>query len=227
MKLPDFKFEDKLWENGFPFVAGIDEVGRGCFAGPVVAGCVVFAEKTKLSLMQDTLAKAVIDDSKKLSAKQREVSAIWIKKHALSWGIGESSATTINRLGIVKATEKAFRKALTQANTRLNGRKIDFLLIDAFYIPYVKGIPKKNQMAIIKGDTKSFSVASASILAKVYRDHKMQRIGNRNQYKKYDWVSNKGYGAKNHLDALERYGMTFYHRKQFVETYLHHARSKQ
>ncbi len=278
-KLPHLKYEKNLWKKGYKFIAGIDEVGRGCFAGPVVAGAVVFGEKFQIPIesnstlvsnvkrggrqipaqgRNDVLTKVIINDSKKLSAKQREIADRWIKENCLSWGIGEASASVINRVGIVKATEIAFRKAIGVANDKLqminegrrktipygvlarneaisrdyeiatrtayarndSNRTIDFLLIDAFYIPYVKGLRRKNQKAIVKGDAMSISIAASSIIAKVYRDHVMEKIGARQQYKKYDWINNKGYGTKKHLDAIKKHGTNGYHRRQFVNTYL-------
>jgi ribonuclease HII len=208
-KLPTFTYEKQIWRRGYRCIAGIDEVGRGCFAGPVVAGAVIFG-KNQIQNPNDKIQKGngrripgssrglsaarhdvVINDSKKLTKIQREIASEWIKENCLAWGVGEASASTINQVGIVKATEIAFRKAIVAANLKLDARSvrregtskknlasrvshpvshIDFLLIDAFYIPQVKGLRRKNQMAIVKGDSKSISIAAASILAKVYRD---------------------------------------------------------
>ena len=138
MNYPDFSFEKRLWKKGFDNVAGIDEVGRGCFAGPVVAGCVVFEKG--INIPDDIY----INDSKKVTPKRRSIADEWIKENALCWGIGEVSAVYINRLGISKSTQIAFRKAVTSANTRMNIR-IQYLLIDAFYIPYIRGYPAVNK----------------------------------------------------------------------------------
>jgi ribonuclease HII len=207
MKLPDFSFEKKLIKEGYRFVAGVDEVGRGCFAGPVVAGCVVFS-------VDGVLPEVKIDDSKKLTPKQRELSDKWIRKNAQAWGIGEASVAQINRLGIKKATERAFRKAIRSAG------EVDYLLIDAFYIPFVKGLRRKNQKAIIKGDTRSISIASASIIAKVHRDRLMRKLGREAKFRIYKWGKNKGYGTKDHQTAIKKYGSTKYHRKLWIETWL-------
>jgi ribonuclease HII len=170
----------------------------------------------------------VINDSKKLSAKQREVADKWIRKNALSFGIGSASVSQINKLGIKKATEIAFRKAIK--NCKL---KVDFLLIDAFYIPYVRGLRRKNQKPIIKGDTKSISIAAASIIAKVYRDKLMTDLCKkkyRTSYacvvtgKKYMWHKNKGYGTKEHRDLIRKYGTSDLHRKVFVNTWLKNSK---
>lgn len=234
--MPDFEYEKKVWKRDFKFVAGVDEVGRGAWAGPVVAGAVVWPA---LASARSHLADSVkINDSKKLNVKQREIAEAWIKKNCLAWGIGEVSASTIDKIGIVKATERAFRRALAQCNARLvsnisngsnfsNIRRVDFLLIDAFYIPYVRGLRRKNQLAIVKGDEKSISVASASIIAKVYRDKLMVRHARpglarpgtgRHLAKlgRYGWERNKGYGTKEHQEAIAKHGLSRLHRKSFV-----------
>ena len=213
MKSPSFSFERKLWESGYKVVAGVDEVGCGSFAGPVVAGCVVFPPNTE---HRSLFTKITINDSKQLTPRQREVADKWIRQNALAWGIGAASVFEINRLGIVKATEKAFRRAIAAAVVR-SRPAVDFLLIDAFYIPYVSGLRRKNQKAIVKGDTKSISIAAASIIAKVYRDKLMAKLGGSPKYKKYGWERNKGYGTAEHRQAIERYGITRLHRRQFVK----------
>ena len=209
MTLPDFSFEKKLHKKGYKCIAGVDEVGRGCFAGPVVAAAVAFAPN------QNYGSEVKINDSKKLTSKQREVADKWICKNALAFGVGQASVVQINRLGIKKATEIAFRKAIV--NCRL---PIDYLLIDAFYIPYVRGLRRKNQKAIIKGDTKSISIAAASIVAKVRRDRLMQDLGKTPKYRKYGWNRNKGYGTLEHRNAIKKYGQTKQHRRRFVETWI-------
>lgn len=207
---PDFEFERKFWEKGFSAVGGIDEVGRGSLAGPVVAGCAVFSKK----IIRESIPVA-IDDSKKLTPRQREKADRWIRSNALGWGIGEAAAGIINRLGIVKATQMAFRRAVREAQGRTG---IDFLLIDAFYAPYVKGLRRKNQKAIIKGDTKSVSIAAASIIAKVYRDKLMLKLSKNPKYKRYGWGRNKGYGTGEHRTAIRKFGITRLHRKDFVKS---------
>lgn len=229
--LPDFYFEKQLWERGLNAVGGVDEVGRGCFAGPVVSGCVVFS-RTEEFLHP---LSVVVNDSKLLSAKQREIASDWILENCLTWGIGVGSVAKINKIGIVKATNFAFRSAVKDAQAKIN-RKMDYLLIDAFYIPLIRGfrVPRKrwgrcttnnlpsraNQMAIVKGDTKSLSIASASIIAKVYRDRLMTGLAGQLCYRKYHWDRNKGYGTGDHRQAIVNFGISKHHRKQFVLTFL-------
>lgn len=191
MTLPNLSFERKDYKLGYATVAGADEVGRGSFAGPVVAGCVVLGKR-----ICSQVIPVKIDDSKKLTSGQREIADVWIRKNALRFGIGVGSVSQINRLGIKKATEIAFRKAIKDCGG------VDFLLVDAFNIPFVKGLRRKNQEAIVHGDTKSVSIAAASIIAKVYRDKLMIKLSEDKRFKKYLWQKNKGYGTKQHGEAI-------------------------
>lgn len=230
---PTFNLETKLWTDKIDIVAGMDEVGRGAFAGPVVAGCVVFDSKIQ---NLRSMIPIRIDDSKRLTARQREASAIWIKENALMWGIGEASVAEINKFGIIKATHKAFRRAIKDAEIRCSS-SIQYLLLDAFYIPRIRKLDmnrkgsksrKGKQLAIVKGDQKSISIAAASIIAKVYRDSLMTQLSNKQSlsirnnpsFNKYKWDKNKGYGTKEHRDALLEYGITKHHRNQFINSFL-------
>lgn len=219
MDKPDFSYERKLWKKGFKFIAGVDEVGKGCFAGPLVAAAVAFAPNSnyQLPISNEFSKLIIINDSKQMSPKQREMADKWIRKNALTFGIGQASVAQINRLGIKKASEIAFREAIKNSSIRVS--RIEYLLIDAFYIPFVKGLRRKNQTPIIKGDTKSISIAAASIIAKVYRDRLMQGLARKPKYKFYGWGRNKGYGTREHQEALKKYGTTRQHRKQWVETW--------
>lgn len=223
MEGSNFCYEKQVVKKGYRVIAGADEVGRGCFAGPVVAGCVAFTPTQILNhRIQNRNSNLKINDSKKLTQKQRERANFWIKRNALCYGIGWASVAQINRFGIKKASEIAFRKA-----TKHCGKRVDYLLIDAFYIPYVKGLRRKNQKAIIKGDTKSVSIAAASIIAKVYRDKLMAKLAQDPKYRKYKWDKNKGYGTPEHGKAIKKYGLTRQHRKKFVETYINNSSSSQ
>jgi len=212
MNLPNFSFERTVFKRGYRIIAGIDEVGRGCFAGPVVAGAVVFDLNDK---WEDPPR---INDSKKLTPRQREIADKWIRKNALVFGIGKSSVAQINKFGIKKASEIAFREAIKNC-----GIEINYILIDAFYIPYVRGLRRKNQKPIVKGDTKSISIAAASIIAKVYRDKLMTKLSKNRKYKKYGWNKSKSYGTLTHRNTIQKYGITRLHRKKFVESYLNNS----
>lgn len=202
-ELPNFLYENKLWKRGLDVVIGMDEVGRGAFAGSVVAACVSFPKNIEIGVY--------INDSKKMTRIQREKADIWIRENASCFGIGSASVAQINKFGIKKATEIAFRKAIRDC-----GKRVDYLLMDAFYVPYVKGLRRKNQKPIVKGDTKSISIAAASIIAKVYRDKAMTRLARNPKYKKYKWNENKGYGTKDHQKAIKLYGKTRLHRVSFL-----------
>lgn len=197
MVKPTFNEERFLWSAGYKYIAGVDEVGRGCFAGPVVAAAVI--------LPQEFPRMFEINDSKRLPAKKRESLAKVIKKFALSFSIAEVSVEIINKLGIGKAAQEAFKIAVEGLHL-----KPDFILIDAFYIDNLR---RENQKPIVHGDSLSISIAAASIIAKVYRDDLMQKL--HNKYAQYDFCTNKGYGTKKHQEAIGKNGLCDLHRKSF------------
>lgn len=197
MVFPTLDIEKSLWILGYNYVCGIDEVGRGCFAGPVVVGAVIFPKNS--SLIEG------VADSKLLKSKVRERLAEIIKSQAASWSIAEISVTTINKIGISKATQMAFRKAVRSCSVRA-----DYVLIDAFYI---KHLNRKRQKAVKDGDKICASISAASIIAKVYRDKLMKKLAKK--YPKYGFAKHKGYGTKFHQEAIKKYGLTRLHRKSF------------
>lgn len=209
---PSFEEEKRLWKLGFQFIVGIDEVGRGAFAGPVVASAVIFAPcpisscrfEVDCTRCQIKEIKE-INDSKLLSAQKRENLAEFIKQHAYAYSIAEIEIKYINKFGIGYASHMAYRKALS-----LLPIKPDFILMDGFPVKHVK---RTTQKAIVKGDRISISIAAASILAKVYRDSVMKNMTN--SYKIYDFATNKGYGTKKHREALNKYGKSPVHRTSF------------
>lgn len=193
-------YERECYERGYEFVAGIDEVGRGPLAGPVVAAAVILPKNHKIQ---------GIDDSKKLSAKKREELAKIIKEEAIAWAVGVVSNERIDEINILQATYEAMRQALEKLEVQP-----DFILADAVTIPEVK-TPQKG---IIKGDAKSISIGAASIVAKVYRDAMME--GMAEIYPHYDFASNKGYGSQKHLAGIAQYGICPIHRRSFVKNFL-------
>lgn len=200
MKMPDFEFENTL---NCP-VAGIDEAGRGPWAGPVVAGAVVFADRyLPLSLLDG------LDDSKKLTVKKREILYQQLfeakEKGLLSIGIGEASAREIDELNILQATFLAMKRAFLALP-----QKPEWALIDGNRLP--REFPCRTQ-AVIKGDGKSLSIAAASVVAKVYRDHLMARLAEKYPY--YGFEKNAGYGTAAHIAALAEYGITPEHRLSY------------
>jgi len=219
MKKPSFKEEKKIWKRGCEFVIGVDEVGRGSFAGPVVAGAVVFGKDTPCMRLTRSIL-AGINDSKLLSVKKREILSKSIKKEAMFYSIAAIGVSVINKLGIKKASEKAFRKAVSSIISKTS-KKSEYsiqntkyyLLADGFHIKHVGGIGLINQKAIIKGDRKSISIAAASIIAKVYRDKLMKKLNIK--YPGYGFAKNKGYGTKFHQIALKKHGLTEIHRTSY------------
>ncbi|MDO8639281.1 MAG: ribonuclease HII [Candidatus Daviesbacteria bacterium] len=197
MVSPTLNIEKKLWDQGFHYIAGLDEVGGGCFAGPVVVGAVIFPKSINLP--------KGLADSKLLKPKQREKLSEKIKKVALAYSIAEISVYHINKKGIGKATQMAFRKAVKLLNP-----KAEYLLIDAFYI---KHINRKRQMAVKNGDTVCASISAASIIAKVYRDKLMEKL--HQKYPQYGFSKHKGYGTKIHQEAIKKHGLCRIHRKSF------------
>lgn len=244
---PSFEYEKRLWDGGYEIVAGADEVGRGCFAGPVVAAAVAFPKFFNSQFYNDSGdtqglkpildsdgKRVVIRDSKTLSERQRNIAESWIRQNAIYCGVGEASVEEINEEGISASTFSAFRRAVGGINLDYNNC-IQFLLVDAYYVPnlrlnvrqkYSKNCFKNTtdsasrQLAIKKGDRYSFSISAASIVAKVYRDNLMKKLGKAEELSCYGWCDNKGYGTKTHRDAIVKYGITKHHRKQFVDTFL-------
>ena len=178
------------------YICGIDEVGRGPLAGPVVAGAVILPKNCEI---------LYINDSKKLSAAKREELYDVIMEQAVAVGIGQASPQRIDEINILQATYEAMREAIN--NLRVTP---DILLNDAVTIPQVD-IP---QVPIIKGDAKSISIGAASIIAKVTRDRMM--VDYDRQYPGYSFAENKGYGSAAHIDALKRLGATPIHRQSFI-----------
>ncbi len=215
MRKPTFSEEKKLWNRGCNFVIGVDEVGRGSFAGPVVAGAVVFKRYPYQPRAKNILAD--INDSKLLRPKKREELSRIIKKEALLHSIAIVGVPIINKVGVGKASEMAIRKAIKIIVTKImeieKSKPPIFVLADGFHIRYIRGIGLINQKAIIRGDRKSISIAAASIIAKVYRDKLM--IALNKKYKGYKFSKNKGYGTKEHRMALAKYGLSKMHRRSF------------
>ncbi len=200
-------YERDLRAAGKRCIAGVDEVGRGPLAGPVVAACVVLPEDF------DVLG---VDDSKKLSEKKREQLYDAILSEALAYGIGMQDNASIDEINILEATKEAMRCAILEAERALRAKTgcgIDHILIDALTLREV-AIP---QTGIIKGDSASLSIAAASILAKVTRDRMMVEYDS--IYPGYAFAKNKGYGTKAHYEGLQAQGMTPIHRRSFLKNF--------
>ena len=195
------EFEYKYAE--FEFICGIDEVGRGPFAGPVVAGAVILPKTEEI---------LYLNDSKKLSEKKREELYDIIMDKAVAVGLGMETNDVIDEINIKRATHSAMRKAIKDLKNPKTGEMFtpDILLVDAEHIPDVD----IRQVGIIKGDAKSVSIAAASIIAKVTRDRMMVEYDK--IYPGYDFAGNKGYGTAAHIAAIKELGMTPIHRRSFV-----------
>ena len=186
--------------EGYEYICGIDEVGRGPLAGPVVAGAVILPKNCDILF---------INDSKKLTEKKREELYDVIMEKAVACGIGMVSPERIDEINILQATYEAMRLAIHNLSVRPT-----LLLNDAVTIPEVD----IKQVPIIKGDAKSISIGAASIIAKVTRDRLMVQYAE--IYPQYGFESNKGYGSKAHTDALKKYGPTPIHRRSFIKKYV-------
>lgn len=184
----------------YQFICGIDEVGRGPLAGPVVAGAVILPKDCDI---------LYINDSKQLSEKKREELYDEITAKAVSWAVGYASPKRIDEINILQATYEAMREAIGKLNP-----SPDILLNDAVRIP---GVEIK-QIPIIKGDAKSISIGAASIVAKVTRDRLMVEYDK--VYPEYGFASNKGYGSQTHIEALKKYGPTSIHRSTFIKNFV-------
>jgi len=205
MKFPNFNEEKKLWKQGL-VVAGLDEAGRGPLAGPVVAAAVVVRQ-----IPRNKMQFPKIDDSKKLSAAQREFFyEKLIHNENVRWGIGVVSEKIIDKINILEATKLAMKKAVKNLNA-------DFLLIDGNFtlnpVAFAKDFGAPKQKSIIKGDQRVFSIAAASIIAKVTRDRIMRQM--HKKYPEYGFDRHKGYGTAAHLLAIENFGPCKIHRKTF------------
>lgn len=177
-------------------MAGVDEVGRGPLAGPVVAAAVVFPEGAKIP---------AVDDSKKLNEKQRgELKEAIMQVEGVQYAVAEVDEVKIDEINILRATHLAMRLAVEKLD------KVDFLLVDGRPVP---GLPVAS-LAVIKGDSKSASIAAASILAKVYRDELMCRYAE--IYPEYGFEEHKGYGTAKHLAAIKKHGVCKIHRRSFA-----------
>ncbi len=196
------QIERSLWPQ-YPLIAGIDEVGRGPLAGPVVTAAVILPHDFNL---------IAVNDSKQLSAAQREALYPQIMAQALAVGIGQADPATIDRENIYHATELAMQQAVQHLAIQP-----DYLLVDAMTVP-----GGYQQQKLIKGDARSASIGAASIVAKVTRDHLMYAYAK--QYPGYDFEHNVGYGTAKHLAGLAKYGVTPIHRQSFapVKKYLKH-----
>lgn len=194
--MPDFSLEQALWQRGYARVAGLDEAGRGCLAGPVVAAAVVLPPDARIPRL---------DDSKKLSAAARDAVFEAVRSEALAVGVGQCSPAEIDELNILRAAMEAMRRAALDL-----ALGPDFLLIDGN-----QRLPDTPwpQEPVVKGDARSLSIAAASVVAKVTRDRLMTRL--HEDFPAYGWAGHKGYPTASHYAALRTHGPSPHHRRSF------------
>ncbi len=197
---PTLEYEEALWKQGFLSVAGIDEAGRGCWAGPVTAGAVILpADPSVLKRLTG------IRDSKLMTPAERDSMFDVVKENAAAWAIGEADNREIDRIGILNATKSAMKQAIGKLGMTPDHLLIDFVRLHDVTIP---------QTGIKHGDMLSLSIACASVLAKVTRDRWMRTTA-AELYPQYGFENHKGYGTKQHQEALEKYGPCPLHRMSF------------
>lgn len=193
------RYEKEYWKE-YDYICGIDEVGRGPLAGPVVAAAVIFPKDVDI---------LYLNDSKQLSEKKREELYLEIKEKAICYAVGMADVETIDAINILQADYVAMRQAVSKLKVAPQ-----ILLNDAVTIPSIN----QPQVPIIKGDAKSISIAAASILAKVERDHLMCVYDE--MYPEYGFARNKGYGSAEHIEAIKKYGPCEIHRKTFITHFI-------
>ena len=229
MKPLGLKLETRLFKSGYSVVVGCDEVGRGALAGPVVAGAVAWKPESRIKsswtlrgpeTLEGNQELSKIQDSKLLSERQREELEIHIKHNALAWGVGVVGSGVIDKINIHQANLLAMERAVKNLITKLSNvaetdkklkhRENIYLLIDGkFVLPKWSG----EQTAVVDGDAKIFSIASASIIAKVYRDRLMVKLDKK--FPGYELARHKGYGTSRHRQMIIKHGLSKIHRKTF------------
>ena len=192
-----YEYENALYDEGINYIGGVDEVGRGPLIGPVVACCCVLPKDFKLE---------GLNDSKKLSEKKREAYAPYIKEHAIAYALGIVSPEEIDEINIYEASRKAMMIAISEVRNQID---LQHVLVDAMPLPDLD----INSTSIIKGDSKSISIAAASVIAKVTRDEMMIELDKK--YPEYGFKDHKGYPTKKHIEAINKYGLIDGYRKSY------------
>lgn len=202
MVLPTLRLEKALWSKNFKYICGIDEVGRGSWAGPLVVGGVILSQSFVLPLD--------LADSKLVQPQKRKKLSDFIRKQSAGYFISQIPSRIIDKVGIAKATQIAFRQVASNIRPIPN-----YVLIDAFYI---KHFSRKKQQAVKDGDKICASIAAASIIAKVYRDELMKKL--HTKYPDYGFAKHKGYGTTEHQQAIKTHGFSPIHRRSYDLNFL-------
>jgi len=197
--VPGLHLEQALWQKGIQYIGGIDEAGRGAWAGPVMAAVVVLPNDSRIRL---TLSG--VRDSKQMTPRQREHWAVEIKSVSIAWSLGTASAAEIDAIGILPATRAAMTRAIESLPLTPEHFLFDFI--------HWKDCPYPGEK-LVKGETQSLSIAAASVLAKTARDAFMRELDA--EYKQYSFARHKGYGTKIHQEAIARFSLCPIHRKSF------------
>lgn len=205
--LSNLRYENSLWNNGIEIVAGVDEVGRGAIAGPLVAAAVVWP-KTIITSSNELITK--IRDSKKVTKRNREILSEFIKENCLHYSIIEISSSQIDERGVGVCNIQALQDAALQIEN------VEHVLVDHHKI--FTGFEKPDTTSITEGETHSLSIAAASIIAKVYRDNLMGTKYN-DMYPEYEFAKHVGYGTKGHYVKLNSHGLTPIHRRSFLKNF--------
>jgi ribonuclease HII len=213
--LTNINFEKDLWDKNVKLVVGVDEVGRGCIAGPIVGAAVIWDPSilkwnTDFPSRYESLCK--ITDSKKLSKNKRKMLNEFIVKNCLGFGIAELSNKIIDSIGVGEANKKVLVDAILELENKLN-RKVDHILSDFIRLEKYNDVHRP-ETPIVKGDSVSLSIASASIIAKQYRDNLMENYYH-NKYSIYGFNKNVGYGTKQHIEAIKGRGYCDIHRMSY------------
>lgn len=196
-----FVYENEAKNDGFKVICGVDEAGRGPLAGPVAAAAVILPDNCMIE---------GLNDSKKLTEKKREALFPIIQEQAVAWSVGLASEKEIDEINILQATFLAMKRAIEGLSV-----KPDCVLIDGNRLPSKLDMEAR---AIVKGDSKSASIAAASVLAKVTRDRMLEELDK--EYPEYGFAKHKGYPTKAHYEAIEKYGILDIHRRSFLKKYL-------
>ena len=192
-----WQYEKELYKEGIEYIGGVDEVGRGPLVGNVVTACCVLPKNFKLD---------GLTDSKKLSEKKREEYYKYIIENCIAYGIGRCTPEEIDKYNILEATKIAMKRAIDEVKKQI---KLEYVLIDG-NMKFDLDLPYKS---IVKGDSKSISIAAASVIAKVTRDHEMYELDKK--YPQYGYAGHKGYPTKKHLEAIKKYGLIDGYRKSY------------